>query len=54
MLRKPHTLKCRAVTGTATKLACIKEASFFNVPLDYFQNNFFEQLACCAQEANRT
>jgi hypothetical protein len=33
---KPHTLKCRAVTGTETKLACIKQASSFNVPLDYF------------------
>jgi hypothetical protein len=30
-------LKCRAVTGTETKLACIKQASFFNVPVDYFQ-----------------
>jgi hypothetical protein len=34
-----HILKC-AVTGTETKLACIKQASFFNVPLGYFQNNF--------------
>jgi hypothetical protein len=42
MVRKPHTLKCRAVTGTETKLACIKQTSFFIVPLDYFQDNFLE------------
>jgi hypothetical protein len=39
---KPHTLKRRAVTGTETKLACFKQASSLNVPLDYFQNNFLE------------
>jgi hypothetical protein len=32
----------------------MKKASFVNVPLDYFQNNFLEQLACCRQEVNRT
>jgi hypothetical protein len=47
VVRKPHTLKCRAVTGMETKLACIKQASFLNVPSDYFKNNFLEQLACC-------
>jgi hypothetical protein len=30
------------VTGTETKLVCIKQAFFFNVPLDYFQSKFFE------------
>jgi hypothetical protein len=30
------------VTGTETKLASIKQAFFFNVPLDYFQNNFLK------------
>jgi hypothetical protein len=40
--------------GTETKLACTKQASFFNLPLDYFQNNSLQQLACCGQEANRT
>jgi hypothetical protein len=44
MVRKPHTLQCRAVTDTETKLACIKKASFFNVPLNYFQNNFSNSL----------
>jgi hypothetical protein len=39
---KPYTFKCRAVTGTETKVACVKYASFFNVPLDYFHNNFLE------------
>jgi hypothetical protein len=52
-VRKPHTLKCPAVIGTETKLACIKQASFFNVPLDYIQNNFLKYFACCKQEANR-
>jgi hypothetical protein len=37
VVRKPHTLKCLAVTGTETKLTCIKKAFFFNVPLDYFR-----------------
>jgi hypothetical protein len=40
--RKPHTLKCLAVTGMKNKLDYIKLASFFNVPLDYFQNNVLE------------
>jgi hypothetical protein len=40
LISKPHTLKCRFVTGTETKQACIKYAFFSNVPLDYFQNNF--------------
>jgi hypothetical protein len=35
-IRKPHILHCRAVTCTESKLACIKQASFFNVPLDHF------------------
>jgi hypothetical protein len=54
VVRKPHSLNCRAVTGKGTKLACIKQASFVSVPLDYFQNNFLELLARCEQEANRT
>jgi hypothetical protein len=29
MVRKPHTLKCHAVTGTESKLACIKQEFFF-------------------------
>jgi hypothetical protein len=49
----PHTLKCCAMTGTETKVACVKQASFFNVPLDYFQNDFLEQFACCEQDPNR-
>jgi hypothetical protein len=32
------------VTGTETKLVCIKQASFFNVPLNYFQNKFSNNL----------
>jgi hypothetical protein len=28
--------------GTETKLPCIKQASFLNVHLDYFQNNFLK------------
>jgi hypothetical protein len=28
--------------GMETKLACIKQASLFNVSLDYFQNNFLK------------
>jgi hypothetical protein len=39
MVRKPDILKCHALTGTETKLACIKQALFFTVPLGYFQNN---------------
>jgi hypothetical protein len=54
MVRKPHKLECRVVTVTETKLTCIKLASFFSVSLDYFQNDFLEQLDCCGQEANRT
>jgi hypothetical protein len=42
------------VAGTETKLACINQASFFNVPMDYFQNKFLEWLACFRQQANRT
>jgi hypothetical protein len=42
VVRKPHTLKCRAVTGTETKLACITKALFFEIPLDYFQKDFLE------------
>jgi hypothetical protein len=33
---KSYALPSRAVAGTATKLACIQQASLFNVPLDYF------------------
>jgi hypothetical protein len=51
MVHKAQTLKCRAVAGTETKLACIKQTFFFYVPLDYFQNNFFERLAF-VDEAN--
>jgi hypothetical protein len=39
---KPHTFKHQTVTGMETKLACIIKGSFFNVPLDYIQNNFLE------------
>jgi hypothetical protein len=42
MVRKPHALNNRAVRGMETKLACIKQASFFTVPLDSFRNNFIE------------
>jgi hypothetical protein len=45
---------CRAVMGVETKLACIKQGHFINVPLDYFQNNVLEYVGCCGQEANRT
>jgi hypothetical protein len=30
------------VMGMETKLACIKQTYFFNVPFDCFQNNFLE------------
>jgi hypothetical protein len=50
-------MKCRAVMGMKAKLASIKHASFFNVPLDYFQNNFlffilsgYIALACTAEK----
>jgi hypothetical protein len=39
VIRKPYTLKCPIVLGMWTKPSCIKQATFFNVPLDYFQNN---------------
>jgi hypothetical protein len=42
LILKPHTLKCRVVTCTDTKLACIKQASLCSVPLDFFKNNFLE------------
>jgi hypothetical protein len=29
-----------SVMDTETKLSCIKQSSFFNVPLNYLQNNF--------------
>jgi hypothetical protein len=32
------------MTGTETKLACIKQVSFLNTPLDYFQNTFLNSL----------
>jgi hypothetical protein len=35
-------MKRRAVTGKEMKLACIKQAFFFDVPLDYFQNTIRE------------
>jgi hypothetical protein len=38
----PHTLQCRAVTYTETKLVCIKQAPLFNVLLDYIMDVFFE------------
>jgi hypothetical protein len=43
---------CHAVTGVGTKLACAKQASFFNVSSDYCYKNFLKQLAHCGQEAN--
>jgi hypothetical protein len=36
VVRKPHTLKCHAVTGKETKLTCIKQASVFIVPFGIF------------------
>jgi hypothetical protein len=36
---KSLSLKCHAVTCTGTKVACIKQAYFFHVLSDYFQNN---------------
>jgi hypothetical protein len=44
VVRSPHTMKCRAVTGTETKLACIKQTPFLNVPLDSFKLTFFNNL----------
>jgi hypothetical protein len=44
VLHKPHILKCLAVMDTNTRLVCIKQASFFNVPLDYFQNTGFNSV----------
>jgi hypothetical protein len=38
----PHTLKGRAVADTEGEMSCFKQASFFNVYSDYFQNNFLE------------
>jgi hypothetical protein len=40
MVRKIHTLKCGAVTYMELRVTCIKQASLFNVPLEYFQNVF--------------
>jgi hypothetical protein len=37
----------RVAMGTETKLMRIKQASLFNMPLDYFQNNVLKQVACC-------
>jgi hypothetical protein len=39
-----HKMECRVVTGTETKLACIKQTTFFNVPLDSFQLIFLNSL----------
>jgi hypothetical protein len=50
---KTHILNNRAVRGMETWLAYIKQASFLNVPLDSFQNNFIEQPAFCVQEINQ-
>jgi hypothetical protein len=36
MVRKPHTLKCHAVTGMETKLVCIKQASLFQYVFGLF------------------
>jgi hypothetical protein len=41
-VRKPNALKCRAVMCTKSKLTCIKQVSFFNVPMNYFLGNFLE------------
>jgi hypothetical protein len=54
MIRKPHTLQCRAVTFTETKLTLNEQASFFNVLLDYFLFKFLKYLVHCGQEANLT
>jgi hypothetical protein len=35
-------MKFHVVTRMETKVACIKQTSFFDVPVDYFQNNFLE------------
>jgi hypothetical protein len=37
-----HILKCRAVAGMETRLVCIKEAYFFNVSMENFQNSFLK------------
>jgi hypothetical protein len=42
MVCKLHILKRCDVTGTETREASVKQASFFIVPLDYFQNNFLK------------
>jgi hypothetical protein len=36
VIRKPHTLKCRAVTRTKAKLTCIWQVFFNQVPMDCF------------------
>lgn len=38
MVRNGHTSKCHVVTGTETKLDCIKQVNCFNMLLDYLQN----------------
>jgi hypothetical protein len=35
VVRQPHTLQCRAVMCKETKVACVKQASFFSVRLNY-------------------
>jgi hypothetical protein len=47
MVRNGHTSKSHAVTGTETKLECIKQVCFFNILLDYLQNLY---LAWAAQQ----
>jgi hypothetical protein len=44
VVRKPHTLKCRAVMGTETKLACIKKAAFSMVLWTIFRVTFSNNL----------
>jgi hypothetical protein len=47
-----HTLQCRAVMCMETKVACIKQAIFFNVLLEYFQNDFLTNLSVVDRRLN--
>jgi hypothetical protein len=44
VIRKHHTLKCRAVTDTEIKLAFLKEASFFMCLWTIFRITFYNSL----------
>jgi hypothetical protein len=44
VVRLPHILQCRAVTCTEIKVACVKQASFLNVLLDYIKDDFLINL----------